>query len=198
MARQHEFDNHINAIYNQHIVCNSYDDLIMMQKQYCEGVIEDNKYNKLLSKGNPIVLGFLYGEFVEAEKKGLEIIYKICIEDIEGYIPIYKVVELLGNLLKNAIEDLVESERKKLYVTMIEEEKMLRIEVANETETISYEEITSFFRKGFSKKGAKRGYGLYNVKNICDQYKINIICVEEYLDDTKVLNFKLEIQKPFN
>lgn len=47
--RQHEFDNHINTLYSQHFLCSTYDELVRSQKEYCELVIKENRFNKLLN-----------------------------------------------------------------------------------------------------------------------------------------------------
>lgn len=194
-ARQHEFDNHINAIYNQHLLYNNYEQLIKAQGQYCEAIIQENKYNKLLSKGNPVILGFLYGKFVEAEKQGINITYKVNIGNVESSVPIYKIIELLGNLIKNAVEELLESGLTGLHVLMIEEADLIRIEVSNEVDKIDYEEISQFFRKGYSKKGVGRGYGLYNVKKICEEHDIQIQCNDKSDESESRLSFNLLIKK---
>lgn len=176
-AKQHEFDNHINAIYSQHFLYETYDELVAAQKEYCKDIINENHYNKLLSKGNPIILGFLYGKFSEAEKRGIDISYKINIDDLECSVPIYKIVELLGNLIKNAVEALEnEPDINRLQLVMREENSVILIKVANESKTVNYGEIQQFFKKGYSKKGKGRGYGLYNVKRICDEYGAQIKC----------------------
>ena len=51
-VRQHDFDNHLNAIYNQHTIYKTYDELVLHQQLYCDQLIADNKYKKLLRIGN--------------------------------------------------------------------------------------------------------------------------------------------------
>lgn len=195
-ARQHEFDNHINAIFSQHFLYETYDELVAAQKEYCKDIINENHYNKLLSKGNPIILGFLYGKFSEAEKRGIDISYKINIDDLECRVPIYKIVELLGNLIKNAVEALEsEPDTNKLQVVMREENSVILIKVANESKTVNYGEIQQFFKKGYSKKGKGRGYGLYNVKRICDEYRAQIQCNIKNDEDSNWLMFTVIIYK---
>lgn len=195
-AKQHEFDNHINAIYSQHFLYETYDELVAAQKEYCKDIINENHYNKLLSKGNPIILGFLYGKFSEAEKRGIDISYKINIDDFECSVPIYKIVELLGNLIKNAVEALEsESDTNKLQMVIREENSVILIKVANESRNVNYGEIQQFFKKGYSKKGDGRGYGLYNVKRICDEYGAQIQCNIKNDEDSNWLMFTVTIYK---
>lgn len=102
--KQHEFDNHINAIHSQHYICKTYDDLVAAQDEYCEAIESDNRYNKLLSAGNSVVVGFLYGKLLEINKQDIEVKYKVNIKSMECRVAVFKIIELLGNLINNAVE----------------------------------------------------------------------------------------------
>lgn len=194
--RQHEFDNHINTIYSLHYTCDSYDKLVTAQKEYSQAVIKENRYNKLLKADNPLLIGFLYGNFVKIEKLGVEITYQIDIGEFDVGIPIYKLVEILGNLIKNAVEAMKEvKENRALHVTVVETEGEFNIEVRNRSQYIDYGEIESFFKKGFSKKGKNRGLGLYNVKKICSEYSLSILCENKLLDNENWMSFTITNKK---
>ncbi len=190
--RQHEFDNHINAIYSLHYTCNSYEELVKEQNEYSNAVIKENRYNKLLKAGSPLLIGFLYGKFVEIEKLGITVSYHISVEDLDKKIPTYKLVEILGNLIKNAVEAM-QSQKiyKALFISVVEANSTLEIEVRNKSDFIEYSEIEAFFRKGVSKKGRNRGLGLYNVKKICNEYSLNIFCENKKIEDDNWLSFTI-------
>lgn len=193
--RQHEFNNHINTIYSQHYTHKNYEDLVNAQKHYCELVLKENRFSKLLSGGNPIIVGFLYGKFVEIEKLGIDVSYKVADIKDELEVPEYKVVEILGDLINNAVEALsVDEERNKLYVSVIDGDS-LTIEVRNESPHISYAEFDAFFTKGYSKKGENRGLGLYNVKQICEEYHMEISCDNVEIDGSNWLCFGIAKEK---
>ncbi len=188
--RQHEFDNHISTIYSLQYTCKTYEDLVNAQKEYANEIMKENRHNKILTVGNPLLIGFLYGKILEIEKRGLEIAYQISIDDLNVGVPIYRLVELLGNLIKNAIEALSNSTRHKaLYIEIIEIEGVFKIEVRNKSEYIDYIEIEKFFKKGFSIKGNKRGLGLYNVKNICSEYSLTLYCDNKTINNENWLSF---------
>ncbi len=193
--RQHEFDNHINTIYSQHYMHDSYEELVKAQKSYCEVIMKENRFNKLLSGGNPIIIGFLYGKFVEIEKLGIDVSYRVAgIEDELGVLE-YKLVEILGDLMNNAVEALIDDpERNKLYVSVIGGDG-LTIEVRNESPYISYEKLGAFFTKGYSGKGENRGLGLYNVKQICDEFHMEISCDNIDVDGNNWLFFGIRKEK---
>ncbi len=193
--RQHEFNNHINTIYSQHYTHKNYEDLVNAQKHYCELVMKENRFSKLLSGGNPIIVGFLYGKFVEIEKLGIDVGYKVADIKDELEVPEYKVVEILGDLINNAVEALsADEERNKLYVSVIGGDS-LTIEVRNESPHISYAEFDDFFTKGYSKKGENRGLGLYNVKQICEEYHMEISCDNIEIDGSNWLYFGIAKEK---
>ncbi len=191
--RQHEFDNHISTIYSQHYTYHTYEDLVNAQKKHCELVLQENRYNKLLSLGNSVIIGFLYGKFVEIEKQGINIMYKIKIENFDVGVPVYKLVEILGNLIKNAVEAV--NTGSSIFVSVIEVSGSFEIEVRNQSRYIGYNEIDLFFSKGFSKKGNNRGLGLYNVKNICNEYSLHILCENKNIGDSNWISFTINNRK---
>lgn len=195
-SRQHEFDNHINTIYSLHYTCNSYDKLVKAQKEYSQAVIKENRYNKLLKAENPLLIGFLYGKFIEIEKLGINITYQIDIGDLNINIPVYKLVEILGNLIKNAVDAIKDIKKEKaLHVAVIESDAALNIEVRNKSVFIDYVEIEKFFSRGYSKKGIDRGLGLYNVKKICDDFSLNIVCENKLIDEENWISFSVNNEK---
>lgn len=194
--KQHEFDNHISAILNQHYMYDTYEQLVEVQKDYCNVIVKENKYNKLLLKGNSIVIGFLYGKFVEIDKLGIELTYKVSIDKLEIGVPVHKLVELIGNLIDNAIDALKTQESKGgLHVEVIEVDGEVMIKIRNESEFIKYEDIKDFFAKGYSKKGKTRGLGLFNVNNICDEYMLYITCKNENINGKNWISFCVSNKK---
>ncbi|MDD6201968.1 MAG: GHKL domain-containing protein [Lachnospiraceae bacterium] len=194
--RQHEFDNHINSIYSQHYIYKTYDELVKVQREYCEVLEKDNRYNKLLTSGNSVLIGFLYGKFMEIEKQGINIAYQVNVQKLICGVPIYKIIEILGDLINNAVDALKAAKgQDQLFVSVIETADQIELEVRNESAFIRYEEIRSFFTKGYSKKGKNRGLGLYNVKQICEEYHLDIICENKNIDGNNWLSFMIKIVK---
>ena len=195
-GRQHEFDNHINAIYSQHRLYKTYDELVAAQQKYCDVIVEENHFNKVLSKGNPVILGFLWSEFSKMKKVGISIEYEINIGNLECSMPIHKMVELLGNLMNNAMEAVMKTENRKVCVMMREETNCIQIEVFNESQIIDEKKLKEFFKRGYSDKGEKRGYGLYNVRKICEEYHAAIVCKNEIRIGENGILFGIMINKP--
>lgn len=168
-ARQHEFDNHISALCNLHYICKDYDELVQEQSKYAKDVISNNRFHKLLVSGNPVIAGFLYGKLSSIQEQGIEVTYTFHISEFTSKIPVYLVVELVGNLLKNAVEAVkTQQVEKQIHLSCTENENEFCLGVRNRSEKIPLDEIGRFFEKGYSSKGSGRGLGLYNVKEICE------------------------------
>lgn len=194
-VRQHDFKNHINAIYIQHMMCQTYEELVERQKKYCEDIVYENRFADLLRLGDTMVIGFLYGKLTEADGKGIEVQYKFECGDLKTDIPMYQIITILGNLINNAIEALENNDRKRLFVGMDENEKELHIEVRNTNEAIAWSEVTSLFKKGYSTKGAGRGLGLYSIKKMSREYDFDILFANKEIDGENWVSFEIRIRK---
>ncbi len=193
--KQHEFDNHLHVMKSLGYTCNTYEELLRELDGYGNSIIKENKFNKLLSNGNPAVLGFLYYKFQEIEKQGFTVKYKVSFTQLSGKVPVFTLVEIIGNLLDNAKEAMEKEKKKNLFFYMVEKEECIQVEIANESPVISYEKIQSFFQKDFTSKGPKRGLGLYHVKKDCQEHKIDLLCENKEMFGENYLSFGLVIRK---
>lgn len=193
--RQHEFNNHISAIYSQHLVCKSYEELVERQKSYCEEITYDNRYEKLLKAGDFALIGFLYGKFIEAEKRGIAVEYELKCMELRSSLPMFKMVELIGNLINNAMDALEKVDEKRIYVSITEDAEQIVIEVRNISSTISPKEITVMFQKGYSLKGENRGLGLYGLKKMGTEYHFEIICGNVLIEAVNWFSFSVCLNK---
>lgn len=191
-AKQHEFNNHISAIYSQHMLYKDYDSLVEHQKAYCESVNMDNRYAGLLKCGNSVLVGFLYGKLIEAENRGIEVHYDIVSANIFAGIPEYKVIEILGNLVDNACDALEDSAYNKLWVRLGKDNGKEYVEVENLSDVIEPEELNRMFKRGYSSKGGGRGLGLYNVTRIAEEYGLMISCCNREYDGANRISFIVE------
>lgn len=195
-ARQHEFDNHISALCNLHYICKDYDELVKEQSKYAKDVISNNRFHRLLVSGNPVLAGFLYGKLSSIQEQGIEVSYDFHMSEFTSKMPVYLVVELIGNLLKNAVEAVKSQDVEKLiHLSCTENENEFCLGVRNRSEKIPLEEIGRFFQKGYSSKGSGRGLGLYNVKEISDKYGIDIVCNNTEIDNQNWFLIELHIKK---
>ncbi len=191
-TRQHEFDNHINAIYNQHLLYKDYDSLVKHQKEYCEALTEDQKFARLLKVGNTALAGFLYGKFAEAQRAGINVSYEIMTSKVMRGVPEYKVIEIIGNLINNAMEALKSTQDKRMNVKIYADGNRDVIVVENKGAFIQPIEINKLFQKGYSSKGENRGLGLYNLKKMSVEYDYRILCSNNEREGVNWVSFMIE------
>lgn len=189
--RQHEFDNHINAIRCMQYTIHDTQKLIDEQNKYCDKILQDNKYNRLLKmKTSPILIGYLYSKFTAASTNDIQIGYEI--EDIGiDYIEISDLIEIIGILFDNAVEALEHQCFKEMEVKLLEENGKLILFIANVSERKANHEIEQFFAYGYSTKGEGRGVGLYRVNALLKKYKADLQVENIAKNDVNYLCFKI-------
>ncbi|MGF0031484.1 sensor histidine kinase [Bariatricus sp. SGI.154] len=193
--RQHDFYNHIQAIRCQHYSIHNYEELVREQDAYCEMVLQDNKFYRLLSSSNPVITGFLYGKFSEADRRGIEIEYSVKILPGDREIPVFILIEILGILWDNAIEAVADIEESRVALKIEEDEDSLRIEMANPIKNISRAEIMRFFENGYSSKEGHMGLGLGKLQKYSRKYGFDLLVDKENRDKSEWLIIGVMITK---
>lgn len=172
--KQHDFKNQIDAIYSSHLKAESMEELIEIQKKYCDNVLYQNRFSKVLScTKNSILAGFIYTKFVEAENNGIEIQYGISYRD-SNEIVIYDLVDIVGILLDNAIEAVTSTEVSKKIVFELSDAEGINLLVKNPVVNILNSEIQKFFERGYSTKEGERGIGLNKLMELQQKYKYDV------------------------
>ena len=172
--KQHDFKNQIDAVYSSHLKAESMEELIEIQKKYCDNVLYQNRFSKVLScTKNSILAGFIYTKFVEAENNGIEIQYEISYRD-SNEIVIYDLVDIVGILLDNAIEAVTSTEVSKKIVFELSDAEGINLLVKNPVVNILNSEIQKFFERGYSTKEGERGIGLNKLMELQQKYKYDV------------------------
>jgi two-component system sensor histidine kinase AgrC len=115
------------------------------------------------------VFGLLWNKINEAEEKGIEVGVQVLNEVYEVGMRLKDLCEILGNYLDNAIDGAVDSETKKLNISLTDEEGYLTIIIENTCEENI--DIKKIQQKGFSTKGDNRGFGLSITNQLLSKYK---------------------------
>lgn len=174
-ANEHEYKNHINMIYSTIQVSKSIPEIRERTSKYIKLIQDKNSLANMLDIDSIITKAVLYSKIVECENLGVKLNYQIKSNIEESKLEDTEITILLSNLLNNAIEATKNAENKEINIAITKMERY-RIEIKNNILglNINNEDLEKFFKKGFSSKGANRGYGLYNVKKIVNKYNGSI------------------------
>ena len=188
--KQHDFKNHLNAIDGMLYSIEDHNELIAKQKAYLREISGNIDSMKLLTMvENPIIAGFLNYEVSRALELGIEIKYKCEFSNHKLKIPEFEVVEMLGILVDNAIEAVMQQEDNRfMEIEMFEDNCKLHFMVTNSYE--DSENIERFFDLGYSSKGQNRGIELSKLKHMVNKYNGEIVIARE---DEKISLLKIGI-----
>lgn len=194
--RQHEFNNHVQAIFSMNLLAEDMEDLIDRQNEYCTKMMSNNTTNKLLREDIPSVFaGFLYTKITQAEGKEITVKYRISLDNIEEYISFLDLVEITGNLFDNAMEAMAEWEGNKIIEFGIyQSEESLDIEISNPYFKKKSEKLEGMLEEGRSSKGERRGLGLANVKKLVDKYHGSLDIKIAPKIDAEYIVFRIRMQ----
>lgn len=173
--KQHDFNNHITAIYGQIYTCDSLEELVDVQKAYCEKLVTDTQLYKLLRFKDTVISGFLYQKLCGIDKRKIKLKCDVKTDNFKVSMPETVLVEILGILIDNAIEEAEKTDEKEIVVSVEGKENGIQISVENSSRPIADTELSSMFDLGSSTKGEKRGIGLFKVKKYCLEYGVQII-----------------------
>ncbi|MCR5792781.1 MAG: GHKL domain-containing protein [Lachnospiraceae bacterium] len=194
-ARQHEFDNHMNAILNMHLTIDNYTELVEKQSEYIKEIYMDDtrKYLNVLRISDKILAGFLYTKFNKAPEN-IHFEMNLTSAPIVTTASSHDIIEVLGTLIDNVFDEYVGKENKvTCYVDLFTENDKLVFQIMNPHEKLTIDEMRLFFEQGYSTKGENRGLGLYNAKKLTEKCGGNIFAGMENRDGQEYLNFRVEI-----
>lgn len=115
-ARQHEFDNHINAILNMHLTVDNYEELVEKQSQYILETRRDSasKFLPLLRISDKVLAGFLYSKIVSSPEN-VDTDVEVRNWQILSRISEHSLIEIVGVLVDNAYEAAAEQGGRSRY-----------------------------------------------------------------------------------
>lgn len=195
-ARQHEFDNHINAILNMHLTVGDYEELVERQSAYITEIIRDDdsrRYFPLLRISDKVLAGFLYSKIVRAPHF-IKTDMKVKSLEILSGISEHHLIEIVGTLVDNAYEACTE-EMNHVVMELDSEDDRLVFQIKNQVESVRMEELQRFFEKGYSTKGenGRRGLGLYNAKMLVGRYRGDIVASVDKEEEQNYICIKVII-----
>ena len=194
-ARQHEFDNHMNAILNMHVVIDNYDELVKAQSAYAKEIyeIKGRSNPALLRISDKILAGFLYSKIISAPPY-IEVDIQVLNQHIISSVSEHSLVEIIGTLVDNAFEACTKEFHDVDMVLDATEDKLI-FAIKNKVKDLTMGEISLFFEKGFTTKKNKEGHGLglYQAKQIAQQYGGNITVELQEYEGYQEICFRVKI-----
>lgn len=192
-SRQHKFQNHLDTIYSLHNIYGDYESLVKEQKKYLQKLTDYEMPAEVMVLQNPILIAHVYKKITEAQEAGLRIRMKLRCSLEECGIDDIHMVEILGTLFDNAIQDMKETGKTEFLVFEVEEEDGIIIRVANPHEELKNQEIRQMFERGYSTKGKNRGIGLYHVKKLVQKHKIELLVENRMIEEQNYICFSVMI-----
>ncbi len=200
-ARQHEFDNHMNAILNMHYTIDNYENLVEAQSTYIREMYRDDsrRLTVLLKIRDKILAGFLYSK-IKAAKPFINVDIQVKSFDIISSISEHSLIEIIGTLVDNAFEACTQ-ELNDVSIVMDSFDDKLIFEISNNVKGLTFEEISHFFEKGYSTKepkasggfSSKHGVGLYNAKMIASKFNGDLSVSLDMDDEIQTITFRVEL-----
>ena len=171
-ARQHEFDNHMNAVLNMHVTIDNYDELVAAQSAYCKEIYEAKGVSTpaLLRISDKILAGFLYSKILGAPAYA-KVEIQVLSQQIITSVSEHNLVEILGTLVDNAFEAATPQLPLVEMVLDSREDKLIFM-IRNQVQGLTMGDISRFFQKGYTTKDNRecRGLGLYRANMIAQQF----------------------------
>lgn len=194
-SRQHEFDNHMNAILNMHLTIDNYEELVERQSAYIKELYsgEDKTLLSLLKLSDRVMAGFLYSKLSPLPdyiKLDLEIREFFILSSVSESI----LIEIMGILIDNAVQACTR-ERNQIRMILDSKEDRLLFEISNQAEPESIGELSRFFEKGYSTKSSdgRRGLGLYRARNLIKKVGGKLEVSVDTSQGTPELTFRAEL-----
>ena len=168
-SQSHEFNNKLHVIYGL-----AFNDNKLELIDYLEEIIGNQQAeSKLVSQyiKDPIIAGFLNSKFSRARELNVTLTF-----NIDGVLAIitdtsvtHSLVTILGNLIDNGLDAVQFLDDKQIKVSLVIDNTNFEIEINDNGEGISENDIQYIFQKGYSTKGDNRGFGLYLVLASIDE-----------------------------
>lgn len=193
-AKQHEFDNHLNAIVNLHVTVDNYDELVRRQSEYAEEIQNDcgRQLLMLLKISDKVLAGFLYSKLVGINPD-TRVDLNVLNFEIISSVSEHQLIEIIGTLVDNAVEASV-GDCRHIIIDLDSEEDRVIFEIRNMVNGITLGQVSRFFERGYStKKSSGRGLGLYNARKIVKKHGGDITVSLEKINNQDYVCFRVEI-----
>lgn len=164
--QKHEYSRHMQTI-QALVELNKIDDA----KEYINGISNQYWQNTDITYiGHPVLSGLINSKKNVARLQGIDFAIAVKCDLSKLSIPSWDLCSIFGNLLDNAIEAAIQDESKpRIGIEFKYEDSNYTTYIINNGCQITNKQ--KIFEAGYTTKGSSgRGYGLYLVKKLVDQY----------------------------
>lgn len=193
--KQHEFDNHMNAILNMHMTITGYDELVAEQSKYIKELYDDRsrQFLSLLKISDKVLAGFIYSKIISV-KDFIQLDIHVQGKTMITTASEHDLIEVVGTLIDNALEA-CDEKNNQIKMFLGSENDRTVFEIWNRHPRLKIEEISRFFEKGYTTKdnGARRGLGLYNARKLTEKWGGSLTVSTEEMDGETYICFKVEM-----
>lgn len=173
--RQHDFDNHLQAITSMAICAKDLDELVNEQSVYCMELTKDNREMMFLDgEAHSVKKAFLYTKIRMLCEKGIQVDYHFQFSENDLNMELRDFVVLVGNLLDNAEEAVCNNDESgdmpKIVIEIMSGSQGMKFRFGNAYPFMEGELAENLFRKK-SIKGKGHGLGTKNIQDILNKYQ---------------------------
>ena len=155
-ANQHEYANHLQSLANLSVIYKDYDSLSRALQSYSQEFSNPMANYPLLQINMPLLAASLYSLASHAQKKGIALQFDIVNAILESHAPEHELTDYISILTQNAIEACKAGDT--VYALLDSKDGAVRYEIRNPVPAmISPEEISNFFKRGYSTKQTQSG-----------------------------------------
>ncbi len=168
-TQKHEYSRHLQ--YLQALAYLSKHDELM---EYINAIAKEYRcMETMINTGHPAITTLINAKRATAEAQGIEFAVAVKSDFSKLDIPPWDLNTLLGNLIENAIDAAIYAEHPRVALELSYQNGQYVIYISNNGTTIL--DKTRIYEPGYTTKGSLgRGYGLFLVKQLLEQYGGNI------------------------
>ncbi|EZH65999.1 hypothetical protein DH09_14340 [Bacillaceae bacterium JMAK1] len=166
-AQTHEFKNKLYVIMSL-VQLEQYEEAIRFIEE--EAIVTESFLPKLNQIQDSGIQAILLAEMGKASEKNITIVIEDSSSLEPTHIPISSMTTMLGNVIDNAIDAVIDEKRKRILIYMTDVGEDIVIDVEDSGKGIPDHYKSEVLRQGYSDKGEGRGYGLYNVEKEVRRY----------------------------
>lgn len=193
--RQHNHDNHIQAIKMLPTAYGTYEELCSALTDYAKHMITDNISSGLLKLNLKLVAGFLFSKCNEAEAHNKTLSIHVNNFQLTTTVPEYILIDLIGILTDNAIEAAPDGGAAHIYLDSINNKIMIK--TSNPGPVVTPQFIDMITSSGYTTKnstdGKPHGLGLPGLLTLIKKYGGELTIDNETIEHINYICFKLEI-----